>query len=151
MANIDLELLKKLRDKTSSSIADCRMALEESGGDYSKALAWLKKRSIEKAEKKADRETMQGVIDAYIHQGGKVGVLVEALCETDFVAKTDEFKHLTKEIGMQVAAMNPKDVDSLLKQEYIRDSSQTIEQFIKSIVGKLGENIVIKRFVRFEI
>ncbi len=151
MANIDLKLLKKLRDETSASIADCRMALEESKGDYKAALDWLKKRSVERAEKKADRATMQGIIDAYIHQGGKVGVLVEVLCETDFVAKTDEFKHLTKEVGMQVAAMNPKDVDSLLKQDYIRDSSQTIEQLVKSAVGKLGENIVIKRFVRFEI
>ena len=151
MTSIDLKLLKKLRDETSASIADCRTALEESKGDYKAALEWLKKRSIEKAEKKAERETGQGVIDAYIHQGGKVGVLVEVLCETDFVAKTDEFKHLAKEIGMQVAAMNPKDVDSLMKQEYIRDGSQTIEKFVKSVVGKLGENIVVKRFVRFEI
>jgi elongation factor Ts len=151
MANIDLKLLRVLRDETAASVADCRMALEESGGNYEKALAWLKKRSIERAERKADRVTMQGIVDAYIHQGEKVGVLVEILCETDFVAKTDEFRHLAKEIGMQVAAMNPKDVDSLMRQEYIRDGSQTIEKFVKSVVGKLGENIVIKRFVRFEI
>lgn len=151
MANIDLTLLKKLRDETLASIADCRMALEESEGDYKKALEWIRKRAQEKAEKKADRETMQGIVDAYIHNGGKVGALVEVLCETDFVAKTDEFRHLTKEIGMQIAAMNPKDVDVLLKQDYIRDSSQTIEQLIKGVVGKLGENIVVKRFVRFEI
>ena len=151
MANIDLKLLRVLRDETAASVADCRMALEESGGNYEKALAWLKKRSIERAERKADRVTKQGIVDAYIHQGEKVGVLVEILCETDFVAKTDEFRHLAKEIGMQVAAMNPKDVDSLMRQEYIRDGSQTIEKFVKSVVGKLGENIVIKRFVRFEI
>jgi elongation factor Ts len=151
MVNIDLNLLKKLRNETSASIADCRMALEESAGDYQKALVWQKRRSVERAEKKADRETSQGIVDAYIHNGGKVGVLVEVLCETDFVAKTDEFKHLAKEIGMQVAAMDPKDIDSLMKQEYIRDSSQTIEKFVKSVVGKLGENIVVKRFVRFEI
>ena len=151
MANIDLKLLKKLRDETSASIADCRMALDASKGDYKAALDWLKKRSVERAEKKADRETGQGVVDAYIHQGGKVGVLVEVLCETDFVAKTDEFKHLTKEVGMQIAAMNPKDVESLLRQDYIRDGSQAIGQLIKSVVGKLGENIVIKRFVRFEL
>lgn len=151
MAQIDLKLLKKLRDETSASIADCRLALEEENGDYKKALAWLKKRSIERAEKKADRATSQGIVEAYIHQGGKVGVLVELLCETDFVAKTDEFRYLAKEIGMQIAAMDPKDIESLLKQEYIRDSSQTIEQYTKSVIGKLGENIVIKRFVRFEI
>ena len=151
MANIDLPTLKKLRDETAASIADCRRALDESHGDYQKALAWLQKRSIEKAEKKAGRETGEGIVEAYIHGGGKVGVLVALLCETDFVAKTDEFKHLAKEIGMQVAAMDPKDVETLLKQEYIRDGSQTIEQLVKSVIGKLGENITVKRFVRFEI
>ena len=114
-------------------------------------MEWLKKRASEIAAKKADRETGEGLIEAYIHGGGKVGVLVELLCETDFVAKTDEFKHLAKEVAMQVAAMNPSDVDSLLKQEYIRDSSQTIEQFVKSVIGKLGENITVKRFTSFEL
>ena len=151
MAQIDLQQLKKLREDTSASIADCRRALEESDGDIDKALAWIKKRSAEIAAKKADRTTGEGIIEAYIHQGGKVGVLVELLCETDFVAKTDEFKHLAREIGMQVAAMNPENVEVLLKQEYIRDSSHTIEQMVKDTIGKLGENIIVKRFVRFEI
>ena len=151
MANIDLKTLKKLRDETSASIADCRRALDESEGDYKKALAWLQKRATEIAAKKADRETSQGLIEAYIHGGGKVGVLVELLCETDFVAKTDEFKHLAKEIGMQVAAMNPETVEDLLKQEYIRDGSQTIAGLVKGAIGKIGENITVKRFVRFEI
>lgn len=151
MANVDLKLIKKLRDETAASIADCRRALDESNGDYAKALAWLKKRASEIAEKKATRATSQGIIDAYIHAGGKVGVLVQLLCETDFVAKTDEFRQLARELGMQIAAMNPKDVAGLLKQEYIRDGSQTIEQLIKGVVGKLGENIKIERFVRFEI
>jgi elongation factor Ts len=151
MATIDLKSLKKLRDETAASVADCRRALDESDGDFGKALDWIKQRALEKAEKKADRATSQGLVEAYIHQGGKVGVLVEVLCETDFVAKTDDFKHLCKEIGMQVAAMNPKDVESLLKQEYIRDGSQTVEQLVKGVIGKLGENIVVKRFVRFEI
>lgn len=151
MVNSDLLLLKKLREETAASIADCRRALDESGGDYKKALAWIQKRSAEIAAKKADRATAEGLIEAYIHQGGKVGVLVELLCETDFVARTDDFKHLARELGMQVAAMNPKDVDELLKQEYIRDSSQTIEQLVKGVIGKLGENITVKRFTRFEI
>ncbi len=151
MANIDLLTIKKLRDETSASIADCRRALDEAKGDYKKALAWLQKRSAEIAAKKADRETSEGLIEAYIHGGGKVGVMVELLCETDFVAKTDEFKHLSKEIAMQIAAMNPTDVESLLKQEYIRDTSVTIEQMVKNVVGKLGENITVKKFVRFEI
>jgi elongation factor Ts len=151
MATVDLKSIKKLRDETSASIADCRRALDETGGDYKKALEWLKKRATEIAAKKADRETSAGLIEAYIHGGGKVGVLVEILCETDFVAKTDEFKHLAKEVAMQVAAMDPKDVDSLLKQEYIRDGSQTIEKLVKEVIGKLGENISVKKFIRFEI
>lgn len=148
---IDLQTLKKLRNETSASIADCRRALDEANGDYKKALEWLKKRASEIAAKKADRETGEGLIEAYIHGGGRVGVLVELLCETDFVAKTDEFKLLAKEVAMQIAAMNPTDVESLLKEEYIRDSSQTIEQYVKSVIGKLGENITIKRFTRFEL
>ena len=147
---VDIKLLKQLREETQVSIADCRKALEETG-DYKKALEWLKKRGMEKAEKKSDRQTSQGLVEAYIHQNGKVGALVEVLCETDFVARTEEFKKLSHEIAMQVAAMNPKNVESLLKQEYIRDSSVTIEQLIKSVIGKLGENIVIKSFSRIEI
>jgi elongation factor Ts len=148
---VDVKQIKKLREETGVSIADCRKALEESKGDYQKAIEWLKKHGIEKAEKKADRETAQGLIESYIHQNGKVGALVEVLCETDFVARTDDFKHLTHEIAMQVAAMNPKDVQALLKQEYIRDSSQTIESLIKQTIAKLGENIVVKAFQRLEI
>jgi elongation factor Ts len=151
MAQIDIKTLKKLRDETSASIADCRKALDESDGDYKKALEWLKKRGIEKAEKKANRETGQGIVESYIHAGGKVGALVELLCETDFVARTDDFKNLAREIGMQVAAMNPENTEALLKQEYIRDGSQTIEALIKSMIGKLGENISVKRFQRFAI
>ncbi len=151
MAQLDLKAIKKLRDETSASIADCRRALEEANGDEKKALEWLKKRAGEIAAKKADRETSQGIIEAYIHGGGKVGVLVDLACETDFVAKTDEFKALAKEVAMQVAAMDPKDVDDLLKQAYIRDGSQTIESLVKDAIGKIGENIAIKKFVRFEI
>ena len=151
MANIDLVTIKKLRDETSASIADCRRALDAADGDYKKALEWLKKRASEIAAKKATRETGEGLIEAYIHGAGKVGVLVELLCETDFVAKTDEFKNLAREVAMQIAAMNPVDVDSLLKQEYIRDGSLTIEQLVKNVIGKLGENITVKRFARFEL
>lgn len=151
MATVDIKQLKKLREETSASIADCRIALEESNGDYKKALEWLKKRGLEKAAKKSDRVTEQGIIESYIHAGGKVGVLLELLCETDFVARTDDFKNLAREIAMQVAAMKPKDTKELLSQEYIRDGSLTIDALIKSIIGKLGENITIKRFQRFAI
>ena len=120
MSNVSLEQLKKLRNETYASIADCRRALEESDGDYNKAIIWLKKHGIEKAERKSDRQTSQGLIESYIHQNGRVGAMVEILCETDFVARTSEFKNLAHEIAMQVASMDPRDIDSLLKQEYMR-------------------------------
>lgn len=148
---VDIELLKKLRNETGISIADCRKALEETSNDYKKAVEWLKKNGIEKAAKKSDRETSQGIIESYIHQNGRVGVLLEVLCETDFVGKTDDFKNLAKEIAMQVAAMNPKDVETLLKQEYIRDGSITIADLVKQAIAKIGENIVVKKFSRFEL
>jgi len=151
MANVNLKLLKKLREETQVSIADCRKALEESKGDYNKALDWLRKHGIEKAAKKTERETSQGLIDSYIHQNGRVGALVVLLCETDFVARTSEFKHLAHELAMQVAAMNPKDVEALLKQEYIRDNSKTVSDLVKEAIAKLGENIVVKRFQRYEL
>src|SRR3989344_2941226 len=136
MAKAKLDLLKKLRNETSASIADLRKALEETDNDYKKALLWIKKHGIEKAEKKADRQTVQGIVEAYIHQNGKVGTMVELLCETDFVARTSEFKNLAHEIAMQVAAMAPKDIDSLLKQEYIRDPSMKIADLIKQTISK---------------
>lgn len=148
---VDIKQLKQLRQVSQASIADCRMALEESAGDYKKAQAWLKKRGLEKAGKKSDRETSQGIIESYIHQNGRVGVLLELLCETDFVARTDEFKKLAKEIAMQAAAMNPESVEALLKQEYIRDSSTTIEKLVKETISKTGENITLKNFKRFEV
>ncbi|OGH06275.1 MAG: translation elongation factor Ts [Candidatus Levybacteria bacterium RBG_13_35_9] len=148
---INIDQIKRLRDGTSVSVADCKKALEETNGDYEKAKQWLKKHGIEKAEKKSDRETAQGLIESYIHQNGKVGAMVEVLCETDFVARTEDFKNLSHEIAMQVCAMNPKNVDTLLKQEYIRDGSITISDLIKQVIAKLGENIVVRQFKRFEI
>lgn len=148
---VNIELLKKLRNETAAGIADCRKALEETDNSYEKAKEWLKKRGLEKAEKKGDREVSQGLVESYVHQTGRVAALVEILCETDFVARTDEFRHLAKEVAMQVASMNPKDVAALLKQDYIRDSSVTMEQLIKQTIGKLGENIVVKKISRIAI
>ena len=148
---ITVEEIKKLREETGLSIMQCKSALEEAGGDKEKALSLLKKKGVEIASKKGDRVLGAGVVVSYIHSGETVGVMLELLCETDFVAKTDEFKYLAHEIAMQIAAMDPKDVATVLKQEYIRDSSMTIEQLVKSLVGKLGENIAIGRFQRFSI
>src|SRR3989344_2864374 len=149
--SIDIKLIKKLRDETQISVSDCRTALEESNGDYKKALERIRRKGLEKAEKKSDRETSQGLVESYIHQNGRIGALVEVLCETDFVARTNEFNNLVREICMQVAAMNPKDIPALLKQEYIRENSKTIDGLVKEVIAKLGENIVIKRLQRFEI
>ena|SRR3990167_5106899 len=147
----DIELVKKLREETQASVADCRDALEEAEGNYEKAVEWLRKKGIEKAEKKADRETSSGVVESYVHGDGKTGVLVTVLCETDFVARTEEFKNLAHEIALQISAMNPKDVKELLDQEYIRDPQITIGELIKQTIGKLGENIQIREFSRLEL
>ena len=125
--------------------------MDQNGNDIKKASLWLKEQGIKKAAKKSDRSTGQGVIEAYVHSGGKIGVLVELLCETDFVAKTQEYTQLAHEIAMQISAMKPKDVKALLKQEYIRDPQMTIEDLIKSTIAKLGENIQVKRFYRLEL
>lgn len=151
MATANIDLLKKLRNETQVSLADCRKALEETDNNYEKAREWLSQHGLEKAAKKAERETSQGLIESYMHQSGRIGTMVEVLCETDFVARTEEFKHLAHEIAMQVTAMNPKDVETLLKQEYIRDSSKTIEQLVKETIVKTGENITVKRIARLEI
>ncbi len=148
---ITVDQIKKLREKTGAGVMDCRRALEETKGDEKKAMDLLNKWGVEKAEKKADRATHAGIVDSYIHAGGKVGVLLEILCETDFVAKTDDFKNLSHEICLQIASMDPKDVKALLNQEYIRDPSQTIEKLVKQVIGKLGENITVSRFCRYQL
>jgi elongation factor Ts len=148
---ITAEQIKDLREKTQAGFADCKNALEEAKGDMKKAEEILRKKGFEKAAKKSDRETGQGLVESYVHQTGKVGVLVSLLCETDFVARTDEFKSLAHEVAMQVAAMNPKDTAALLKQEYIRDGSKTINDLVTETIAKLGENIKVGSFSREEI
>src|SRR3989344_4140439 len=145
--NISLDLLKKLRAETSAGVSDCRLALEDAGGDLEKAKKLIVERGVAKAAKKADRETGSGLIESYVH-GGKVGVLVELRCETDFVARTDDFKSLAHELALQVAAMNPKNVQVFLASEYIRDPKLTIDALIKQTIAKLGENITVARFTR---
>ncbi|MDO8515090.1 MAG: translation elongation factor Ts [bacterium] len=135
--------IKKLRELTGAGVSDCKKALEETAGNIDKAIEILKKKGLEKADKKSERETHQGKVFSYIHSTGKVGVLLALLCETDFVAKTDEFNNLGRELCLQVAAMQPETVEDLLKQDYIRDGSQTVETLIKLVIGKLGENIKI--------
>lgn len=147
---VDTTKIKELREKTGAGVADCKEALEEANNDLKKAEEILQKKGFEKAAKKGDRATGSGLVESYVH-GGRIGVLVELQCETDFVARTDEFKTLAHEIALQVSSMNPKNTEELLKQEYIRDASKTIEELIKAAIAKLGENIVLSRFNRIEI
>lgn len=148
---ITIDQIKKLREKTGAGVMECRKALGETKGDEKKATDLLKKWGVEKAQKKSDRATKAGMIDSYVHAGGKVGVMLEIQCETDFVARTQDFKNLSHELCLQIASMDPQDVKALLKQEYIRDPSLTVEVLVKQVIGKLGENIAVARFTRFEL
>jgi elongation factor Ts len=156
------ELIKELRERTSAGVMDCKKALDESNGDVDKAEQILKEQGIASAAKKAGRDTDQGLIETYIHSGGRIGAMVEVNCETDFVARTKEFSDLAHDIAMQVAAMNPStleenntdiesDNSSLLQQPFIKDPSKNIQELINETVGKLGENIRVRRFKRFSL
>lgn len=148
---ISIDQVKQLRKKTNFSIIECKKALEEVKGDEKKALKILEKKGAEKAVKKSDREAKQGLIEAYIHGNNKIGVILELNCETDFVARNEEFKQLIRDIAMHIAAMNPKDSEELLSQPFIKDEEKTIQSLVTEAVGKLGENIKIGKFVRLEI
>jgi elongation factor Ts len=148
---INLDQLKKLREETGAGVMDVRRALEAGEGNEEKAREWLKANAIKTADKKSDRETKEGFVASYVHTTGKVSALVALTCETDFVAKTEDFRNLGREIAMQVASMSPETVEELLKQPYIRDPKNTISDLVKQTAGKVGENIVIKQFVRINI
>lgn len=162
MNNIDI--LKQLREETGVSISECKKALEKSKGDLDKAKETLRKWGRELAGKKSDREVSEGIIESYIHPNKKVGVLLEMRCESDFVAKSDDFKKLAHELCLQIAAMNPlyleeKDVPkkekkegiALMSQPWIRDETKSVKDLIQEYIAKLGENIVVEKFVRYEI
>jgi elongation factor Ts len=138
---ITVDQIKELREETGAGIMDVRKALTECKGDVKAAKIWLEKKGMKRAEDKAERVTEAGYVFAYVHFNGKVGSLVKLACETDFVAKTEDFQNLGKEIAMQVASMKPETVEELLKQDYLRDTSKTIEAMIKVMSGKTGENI----------
>ena len=193
---ISAKLVKELREATGCGMMDCKKALAECDGDMEKAGEYLRKKGIASAAKKEGRATSQGIVGSYIHMGGKVGVLVEVACETDFVARTDAFQEFVHNVAMHIAAARPlavsrDEVDStlvekekeiyaaqmreqgkpeamiekivvgkvdkyysdvaLLEQKYVKDPDMTVEDYLKSIIGALGENMQIKRFARFEI
>ncbi len=146
-----IELVKKIRVETGLGIMEIKSALGEADGNEVKAKEILKEKGFKKAETKTERATHQGRVATYTHSTGKIGVMVELLCETDFVAKHEDFLVLTKDLCLQVAAMNPKNVKELLKQEFIKDPSKNIDEMVKSLIAKFGENMKINRFERFEI
>lgn len=193
---ITAQMVKELRELTGAGMMDCKRALEETDGNLEQATAKLREKGLAKAAKKAGRTTAEGLVEAYIHMGGKIGVLVEVNCETDFVARTDEFKSFVHDLAMQVAALNPKYVSRdevpadlvekekavlraqaeaegkpaavverivtgrldkfysqacLLDQAFIKDDGKTIGTLLSETIAKLGENMVIRRFVRFEM
>jgi elongation factor Ts len=146
-----VEQVKKLREETGAGVMACKKALDDSKGDMEKAKQIIAKKGLAKAEEKAGRETNQGWVASYTHSTGKVGVVVSLLCETDFVARGQDFQTLAKEICLQVAAMNPKNEKELLDQQYIRDPSKKVKDLIKESIAKLGENIRVGSFNRIAI
>ncbi|MEK9167536.1 MAG: translation elongation factor Ts [Patescibacteria group bacterium] len=148
MANV--ELIKKLRAQTGLGMHDIKKALDGANDNEANALALLKEWGLSTVAKKSDRTTSQGLIESYVH-GGRLGAIVEVNCETDFVARNDEFKMFVKDIAMQVASMNPENVDELLKQDYFRDPSKTVQDLLHETITKIGENIKVSRFSRFEL
>jgi len=150
MANVRDDV-KRLREETGAGVMDCKRALDEAKGNFEKAKGLIKERGLAKAKEKADRDAKEGLVEAYVHAGGRIGAMVELSSETDFVARNPDFKELAREIAMQVAAMDPKDVDQLLGQPYIRDASKTIGELVTGIASTTGENVRVKRFKRFEL
>jgi elongation factor Ts len=163
---ISIEAVKEVRNRTNVGIADCNKALSEVGGDVEKAIEFLKERGAAIAEKKKEIGVADGVIEAYVHHTRRIGALVELNCETDFVARTDEFRKLARDLAMQVAATSPQFISSeemppkeeadpqvacLLSQPFIKDPTRTVQDTIAETIAKVGENIKVGRFARFEL
>ncbi len=146
-----LDKIKELREKTGAGVMDAKRAIEEARGDLEEAEKIIRQKGLTKAASKSEREVKSGRVYSYVHNTGRVGAMVEIACETDFVANTEDFQSLCKEIAMQVASMDPTDVEVLMKQSYIRDGSKTIEDLVKALIAKTGENTKIVRFVRFAL
>lgn len=170
---VSVDMIKELRRISSASIADCQKALKEADGNFDKAIELLRKRGLEIAAKRQSSATKEGRVEAYLHMGNKIGVLVEVACETDFVARNDDFIQFTKDIAMQIAACDPSYIKSeevppemletakdkeqflkancLLEQPFIKDPGLSIKDYLGSLIAKCNENIVIRRYVRYKI
>ena len=162
---ITIDKIKQLREETGVSITECKKALEESVGDLKMAKEILRKRGQDFAKKRIEKETEQGIIESYMHPGKKIGTMLELRCESDFVAKSEDFQKLAHELCLQIAAISPEEVDELhssppfanarvtelLEQPWIKDESKNIKELIEEHIAKFGENIILKRFVRYEL
>ncbi len=166
MVQISAAAVKELRELSGAGVMECRRALDESGGDVSRAVEILRGQGLSKAASRAGRETGQGMVESYIHGGGRIGALVEVNCETDFVARTEDFKTLAHDLAMQVAATNPRFLTAdempagegdaaaevaLLEQPFIKDPGKSIRELVNEVISKTGENIRVRRFSRFEL
>ncbi|HJX45835.1 MAG TPA: elongation factor Ts [Patescibacteria group bacterium] len=148
---ISTDLIKKLREETGAPVIRVKKVLEELKGNEKKATDVLKKEGFEKAARRTDRETSQGLVETYVHHSGKVASIIEIMCETDFVSRNGLFKNLGHNIALQVASMNPKDAKDLENQEFIKDPTKKISDLVKEVIAKTGENIRIGRFYRVEL
>lgn len=151
MAKITIETISKLREETGAPVIRVKKVLEEVKGNQKKALEILKKEGFEKAAKRRGRQTGQGIIATYMHHSKKVASMVEILCETDFVARNPLFEELGKNIAMQIASMNPKDLEELESQEFIKEPSKKISDLVKEVIAKTGENVKVGKFARIEV
>lgn len=147
---VTIDQIKKLRQETGISVSECKKVLEEAGGDAGKAKEILKKWGRELAQKKAARQTLQGLVDSYIHPNKKVGAMIELRCETDFVAKSPDFQKLAHELCLQIAAIDTEETP-IMEQPWIKDAAKTIKDLIEEYIAKLGENIVLEKFIRYEL
>lgn len=151
MANYTASDIKKLREETGAGMMDCKKALDEANGNYEEAKEVVRQRGLALAEKKSDRETKEGYIACYVHATNKVAAMVEILCETDFVARNDEFQAMAKDVAMHVVAMNPSSVTELLAEQFVKDPGLTVEELVKGVSGKIGEKFVVNKFIRYEV
>lgn len=150
MANTDVAALQKLRDLTGAGVMECKKVLEESAGNLDKALALIQERGLAKSEKRADRETGAGVIASYVH-GGRIGVLVDLRAETDFVVRSEPFQQLAHELALQLSAVPAENVEEFLKTPYIRDDKKTVQDLVKDVIARVGENVRVNAISRLEI
>ena len=163
---VDVKLVRTLRDQTGAGIMDCKEALETSGGDMEKAVQTLREKGVASATKRVGKDTNEGIVETYVHTGGRVGAMVELGCETDFVARTEEFQKLAHDICMQIAAMGPVYIDAdeieegddrppaqiaLMLQPFIKNGSSSVGEMVKELAGKVGENIRVIRFSRLAV